>query len=39
MSPAAGCRRRLCLPLLQDQFLVGLLDEGLEEPALDFQPA
>ena len=25
------------VPLLKDQFLVGLLDEDLEEPALDFK--
>ena len=30
-APALPCR------LLQDQFLVGLLDEGSEEPALDFE--
>ncbi len=50
MSPDAGCRRRPCraaaedaaaglaVPPLKDQFLVGLLDEGPEEPPLDFEP-
>ena len=25
------------MPLLKDQFLIGLLDEDLEEPALEFE--
>jgi hypothetical protein len=33
LDAAAG----LTLSPLEDQFLVGLLDEGLEEPALDFE--
>ena len=27
----------LAVPLLEDQFVVGLLDEDLEEPPLDFE--
>ena len=36
-KPDAGAA--FALPPLEDQFLVGLLDEGLEEPALDFETA
>ena len=39
VSPAAGSGAAFALPLLEDQFVVGLLDEGLEEPALDFETA
>jgi hypothetical protein len=34
-KPDAGAA--FALPPLENQFLVGLLDEGLEEPALDFE--
>ena len=33
--PALDAGTAFAVPVLQDQFLVGLLDEGLEEPALD----
>ena len=35
--PALDAGTAFAMPLLQDQFLVGLLHEHLEEPALDFQ--
>jgi hypothetical protein len=34
---AADAAAAFAVASLEDQFLVGLLDEGLEEPALDFQ--
>ena len=37
--PALDARTGFAVPLLQNQFLVGLLDEDLEEPALDSRPA
>ena len=35
--PKLDASATLALPLLQDQFLVGLLNENLGEPALDFE--
>ena len=35
--PPLDAGAAFAVPLLQDQFLVGLLDEDLEEPALDFE--
>ena len=37
MSPGLDAGTAFAMPLLQDQFLVGLLHEHLEEPALGFQ--
>ena len=39
MSPALDAVAGFAVPTLEDQFLVGLLDEGPEESALDFSPA
>ena len=35
--PRCWCTAAFAAPVLQDQLLVGLLDEGLEEPALDLE--
>ena len=35
--PKPDARAAFALPLLEDQFVVGFLDEDLEEPALDVQ--
>ena len=36
-SPPLDASAALAMPLLKNQFLIGLLDEDLEEPALDFE--
>jgi hypothetical protein len=38
-SPKLDAGVAFTVPLLEDQFLVGLLDEDLEETALDFETA
>ena len=35
--PPLDAGAAFAVPLLQDQFLIGLLDQDLEEPALDFE--
>jgi hypothetical protein len=35
--PKPDAAAAFALPPLEDQFLVGFLDEGSEEPALDFE--
>ena len=35
--PALDASTAFASPVLQDQLLIGLLDQGLEEPALDFE--
>ena len=36
-SPALDASPAFALPVLENQFLIGLLDQDLEEPALDFE--
>src|SRR5271166_5943053 len=35
--PALDASTGFALPVLENQFLIGLLDQDLEEPALDFE--
>ena len=37
MSPALDASTGFAVPVLEHQFLIGLLDQDLEEPALDFE--
>ena len=37
MSPGLDGGASFALPLLENQFLIGLLDQDWEEPALDFE--
>ena len=37
MSPGLDASTGFAVPVLEHQFLIGLLDQDLEEPALDFE--